>query len=190
VETILVKDMMVPLANYATVSELATLSEAVVALREAQKIFDQDRYRHRAVLVLGGKKNVVGKVSQLDVLRALEPKYRGLGELKELEGLFGLKSDSISQLLSEHGLWKQPLEDICRRAASLRVRDIMYNPTQGEYVEENATLNQAVHQLIVGRHQSLLVTRDMVIVGILRLTDVFHRVSDIMAACASDKDSR
>jgi CBS domain-containing protein len=76
-ESILIKDLMVPLADYATVSEYATLSEAVLALKEAQKNFDQDRYRHRAVLVLDKSGKVVGKVSQIDALKALEPKYRG-----------------------------------------------------------------------------------------------------------------
>jgi CBS domain-containing protein len=183
-ESILIKDMMVPLANYATVSDEAILSEAVIALKEAQKNFDQNRYRHRAVLVLDKRRNVVGKLSQLDVLKALEPKYQGLGDLKELEGLYGLKSDSIRRLISDHDLWKQPLENVCRKAGAMKVKDIMYTPTEGEYVNENATLNEAVHQLITGRHQSLLVTRGQEIVGVLRLTDVFHRIGDIMAACA------
>ena len=182
-ESTLVKDMMVPLANYATVSDQATLGEAVVALKKAQQQFDQDRYRHRAVLVLDGRNNVVGKVSQIDVLIALEPKYRGLGDLQELEGLYGFKGESIHQLITEHGLWKKPIDDICRKASSLKVKEIMHTPTQGEYVAENSSLNEAIHQLILGRHQSLLVTKDDKIVGILRLTDVFHRVSDLMAAC-------
>lgn len=175
--------MMVPLADYAAVLQDATLSEAVVALKEAQEHFDQNRYRHRAILVLDQRRNVVGKVSQLDVLKALEPKYRGLGDVDKLEGLYGLRAGVIKQMISDHGLWKQPLDDICRKAAALKVRDIMYTPTEGEYVPEDATLNEGVHRLILGRHQSLLVTRGKEIVGILRLTDVFHRVSDLIAAC-------
>jgi predicted transcriptional regulator len=86
-------------------------------------------------------------------------------------------------MITEHGLWKQPIDDICRKAATLKVKDIMHTPTQGEYVAESATLNEAVHQLIMGHHQSLLVTRGDDIVGVLRLTDVFHRISDMMAEC-------
>lgn len=183
-ESILVKDMMVPLADYATVSDAATLAEAVAALKQAQAGFDQDRYRHRAVLVLDNRRKVVGKVSQIDVLKGLEPKYRGLAEVQDLEGLYGLKADSIRQMITDHGLWKKPLEDICRKAADIKVTEIMHTPTQGEFVDEGANLNEAIHQLIVGRHQSLLVLRGQEIVGVLRLTDVFHRVSDLMAACA------
>lgn len=183
-ENIIVKDMMVPLADYATVSDEATLAEAVAALKDAQVSFDKDRYRHRAVLVLNNRRNVVGKVSQIDVLKALEPKYRGLGDLQELEGLYGLKADSIKSMISNHGLWKKPLEDICRKAADIRVKEIMHTPTEGEFVDEGANLNEAVHQLIIGKHQSLLVLEGKEIVGVLRLTDVFHRVSDVMANCS------
>jgi CBS domain-containing protein len=60
----------------------------------------------------------------------------------------------------------------------------MYTPTEGEYVPDEATLDQALHQLVVGRHQSLLVTRDgREIVGILRLTDVFQEVCEMIKAC-------
>jgi CBS-domain-containing membrane protein len=128
--------------------------------------------------------NVVGKISQTDALKALEPKYRGLGGLEEVEGLYGLKVENIRQMMTDHGLWKKPIDDICRKASNLKVKEIMHTPTQGEYVAEDATLDEAVHQLILGHHQSLLVTRGRRIVGVLRLTDVFHRVSELMAACS------
>ena len=49
----IVKDLMVPLEEYATVSEDATLYEAVMALEKAQEELDltKDKYKHRAVLV-------------------------------------------------------------------------------------------------------------------------------------------
>ena len=70
-----VVDLMVPLSEYATVSEDATLYEAVLELEKAQEEFDHTRYRHRAILVLDSDGKVIGKLSQLDALKALEPKY-------------------------------------------------------------------------------------------------------------------
>ena len=72
---------------------------------------------------------------------------------------------------------------MCRTEADLRVKDIMYTPTEGEYVEESASMGEAVHQLVMGHHQSLLVTRGVEIVGILRLIDVFKEVCDTMKTC-------
>ncbi|MDZ7697985.1 MAG: CBS domain-containing protein [Deltaproteobacteria bacterium] len=66
-KTILVSDLMVPLAEYATVSEEATLYEAAMALEEAQNRLDRDKYLylHRAVLVYDKNNKIVGKVSQV-----------------------------------------------------------------------------------------------------------------------------
>ena len=64
-KTLLVKDLMVPLAEYATVFEDASLSDAIDALEKAQSQFDKSRYRHRAVLVCEKKTNkVLGKISE------------------------------------------------------------------------------------------------------------------------------
>jgi CBS domain-containing protein len=174
--------MMVTLENYATVSEDATLFEAVRVLKEAQDKFDQNRYRHRAMLVYDVRGKIVGKLSQLDVLKALEPKYLDGGDFKELDG-YGINADYIRNLINELGLLKKPLDDICRKAAALKVKNIMHTPSGGEYVDEKATLNEAVIQMLVGQHQSLLVTRGKEIVGILRLTDVFKQICDKISSC-------
>ena len=50
----------------------------------------------------------------------------------------------------------------------------MYKPTEGEYIKVSATMNEAIHQLIIGKHHSLLVRNGSDIVGIVRLTDVFE----------------
>jgi predicted transcriptional regulator len=60
----------------------------------------------------------------------------------------------------------------------------MYVPSEGEYVEENTTLTDAIHHLVMGHHQSLLVTKKNKIVGILRLTDVFKEVTQIVKSCS------
>ena len=52
----------------------------------------------------------------------------------------------------------------------------MHVPTEGEYVDEDATQDEAIHQLVLGHHQSLLVTKEGKITGILRLSDVFEAV--------------
>jgi CBS domain containing-hemolysin-like protein len=178
-----VKDLMVPLAEYAMVSQEATLHEAVLALKEAQERFDQKAYRHRAVLVYDGNKKIVGKLSQNDVLRALEPGYKEIGNLDQVSH-WGLSKDFIRSLMKTHGLLQRPLDDICHVAAVMKVRDVMYTPAEGEFVQEASSLNEAIHQLVIGKHQSLLVTgRGQVVVGVLRLTDVFAKVSSIMESC-------
>ena len=50
----------------------------------------------------------------------------------------------------------------------------MYEPTEGEYIKVSASMNDTIHQLIIGKHHSLLVTDGPDIVGVVRLTDVFE----------------
>ena len=78
-------------------------------------------------------------------------------------------------------------KDLRRKTASLKVRDFMYTPTEGEYLSENATLDEAIHMLVMGHHHSLLVTRGRRIVGILRLTDVFATVFHSLKQDALDE---
>ncbi len=180
-----VKELMVPLSEYATVSKEATLFQAVQALEKAQEEFDQTRYRHRAVLIYDENDAIVGKISQNDILRALEPKYEQLGDPNSLSR-FGFPRTFQKTMMEQMQLWDKPLRDICRKAADLQVKSFMYTPQDGEYVPEDATLDEAIHQLVMGRHQSLLVTegkKGKRIVGILRLTDVFKAVSEVMAEC-------
>ena len=182
-ETLTVKDLMVPLSRYATVSEEATLGEAVKSLKMAQKEFDQTRDKHRAILITDKDNRIVGKLSQLDVIRALEPKYMKIDNPKSLSR-FGFSQDYLKYTLKEHHLWENALDDICKKATKLIVKNFMYTPTEGEYVKENTSLSEAIHQLVMGRHQSLLVTRGEEIMGILRLTDVFREISNKMSTCS------
>ena len=178
-----VKDRMVPLEEYATVDQGADLQQAVIALAEAQEKWGKEGYKHRAILVLDDGGKVVGKLSQWDVIRALEPKYDQLFDFERLSR-FGFNPGYIKGIVKEHNLWEHPLDDICRVAARTKVVDIMYTPKRAEYVKEATSLVEAIHQIIMGNHQSLLVTDQAGdIVGILRLSDVFKEICDRIKVC-------
>ena len=181
-EIITVEELIVPLEEYATVGKDATLYDAVLALESAQENFNKNRYLHRAVLVLDEDGNVLGKVSQLDVLRALEPKYGDMGDMRYLSRT-GFSADFIKSIMDKYALCEIPLTEMCGRATDLKVTDFMYRPTEGEYIEADAALCEAMHLLVMGCHQSLLVTRDDKVVGILRLVDVFHKIFQTVKTC-------
>lgn len=175
-KTLTVKKLMVPLAEYATVSEDATLSQAMVALDKAQKEFNHNRYRHRAILVLNKDNQVVGKLSQHDVIKSLEPKYKKIKSLKSLDR-FGISLELAKSMMEHYSLWDKFVDSLCLAAGEELVKEIMYTPTEGEYIEEDASMDAAIHRLVLGHHHSLLVTQGSDIVGILRLTDVFSLIS-------------
>ena len=181
-KSVIIKELMVPLSEYATVYEDATLYQAVLALEKAQEKFDDTRYPHRAVLILDKKNKVIGKLSQLDVLKALEPKYN---DMLTGDGMqrYGLTKHFMTSILKDYHLFENPMEDICDKAGRKNVKQFMGTLTEGEYVEASASLAEAVHQLVLGNHQSLLVVEGADIVGLLRLTDVFAAVTRIMKTC-------
>jgi CBS domain-containing protein len=179
-----VKDLMVPLSEFATVSQEATLYQAISALEQARKEYNQRKVPYRAILVLDQNDQVVGKLSELDVLRGLEPRYKDLGDLRSTS-ISGLSPELLKSMLENFRLWQRPLADICGKAADIVVKDIGYTPIEDKCVEEDATLDEAVHLLIVGQHQNLLVTRGKAkeIVGVLRLSDIFNKVCEMIQTC-------
>ncbi|MGM0786906.1 MAG: CBS domain-containing protein [Thermodesulfobacteriota bacterium] len=184
---ITVKDIMVPLEEYATIHQDANLFDAVMALEKAQEECNRQgtKYLHRAILVYNNTDRIVGKLSQLDILRSLEPKYKQAtaGDSGHITAS-GFSQEFMRNMVRQFSLWDKPMMDLCKKATRMKAKDCMYVPQEGEYVHEDDSLDVAIHQLVMGHHQSLLATDQKdTIVGILRLTDVFKQVVDAMKEC-------
>jgi Mg2+/Co2+ transporter CorC len=179
-----VKDLMVPLSEYSSVSEEASLYEAVLVLEEAHREFDQKRYKYRVILVHDKNNKVTGLLSELEVLSGLEPAYSEIGDVRSI-ALSGFSPEFLKAVAENYQLWQEPLGDICAKAVRIKVKDIDYTPIEGNYIQEDATLNEAIHQLIVGYHQNLLIVKgeEKEIVGVLRLYDVFKQVYSVIKSC-------
>ncbi|MGD8411001.1 MAG: hypothetical protein PVF25_12590, partial [Desulfobacterales bacterium] len=67
-KTIKVKELMVPLEDYATVPSGATLLEAILALETAQMTLDPSMHKHRAILALDETGKVVSKMTMKSIL--------------------------------------------------------------------------------------------------------------------------
>ncbi|HKK00420.1 MAG TPA: CBS domain-containing protein [Desulfotignum sp.] len=191
-KTTLVKEIMVPLADYATVDENATMAEAVLALEQARDRFDKEKLKHRAILVTNSRKQVVGRISYLDFLQGLEPKYNEIEELyhtinRKLGSKYHLVADYSPQQfhsqIQKYNLWEKPLHNLCGKAAACLAKDFMHIPAESDYIKEDASLDQAVHQFVLVRTQSLLVKNTRDITGILRLSDVVETIFNMIKQC-------
>jgi hypothetical protein len=99
----------------------------------------------------------------------------------------GLSQQFLRDMLSSYSLFDKPLSDICKKAVSIHVKDCMHSPGENEVVNEDDPLELAIHHFVIGRHQSLLVTRQgHGVTGILRLVDVFKYVARTIQACQVD----
>ena len=175
-ENIFVKDLMVPISEYASVTVGTSLIDAIKALEQAQETYTVSKYQHRAILVLDESGRVVGKISQLRALKAIEPESKSSAEIAQLKD-FNFSDNYIAQLRDlyrSHG--KIMSKESLRKASTKKVEEFMQTPSPGEFVSENCSLDTAIHRLIAGTHLSLLVTRNEKIIGILRISDVFAAV--------------
>jgi len=176
VKNILVKDLMVPISKYATVEVGTSLIDAIKALEQAQSQYTEEKYQHRAVLVLDKSGNVVGKISQLRALEAIEPEFEFLDHIEEIQK-FQFSEDYIAELRETYRAKDQIIDnESLQLAGAKKVEEFMQAHSAGEYVSEDSDINAAIHKLVSGRHLSLLVSKDDQITGILRVSDVFSSV--------------
>lgn len=169
-----VKDLKIPLEEYAVVAEEATVLDALGALKHSQEHLPPGRQPHRAVLVRNRRGEIVGKLHYFAFLRALQPDKKG-GDILALRDRAGAEEglwDSSMQMLD---LLTADLTNRCESARNTPVRDILRPVTVS--IEETASLPDAISAFL--RHQtlSLLVTRSGTTVGILRLSDLFDELA-------------
>jgi CBS domain-containing protein len=173
VDNFIVKNFMIPISEYATVVIGTPLIDALKALEKARTAYTESKYQHRAIIVLDQAGQVVGKISQLRALKAMEPKIDFHNELEDMKK-FNFSDSYIAHLRDSYRSQGQILiTSNLQEAAAKKVEAFMQTPSPGEFVAENASLDTAIHKLIAGTLLSLLVTRDDKIVGILRISDVF-----------------
>jgi CBS domain-containing protein len=171
-----VADLMIPLEEYPVVPKDVTLLDALAELRAAVGQ-DNGRSRARAVLVIDGNHDVVGKIDQLSVLMALEPKFTMLGDMQMLDRS-GVSPEDVTAMMSHYQLFQGDLESLCLRTRGLSVRDVMRSVE--ESIDETAPLADAIHKIAVWQTLSIMVKREGRVVGILRLSDLFDTLSSMM----------
>ena len=165
----LVRDIMRPVGHYPLIDESERIDRALGILAAAQE------EGARSLLIVVGiceseEKVIKGYVTPSEVvfgiaLRFLKGTANG-GTVFWNGQLENECSDALQRRVGEiatpfatcFGGTEGLMEDTCKKAAVKKVESFMTTPTEGEYIERNATLDEAIHQLVMGNHQSLLVT--------------------------------
>jgi len=176
----IVKDLMLPVEECATVNQEMTVREAIQVLKRAQEKqrAEGGAYQYRALLVLNEDNEVVGKLSHRDIVMSMEPKYRSQKGSEAIAHIFaaGLSPVLLKSMMQRYSFWGESFERRCQEVLNVKVKDCMHIPGNDEYVQQSDPLGLAIHQLIMGHHQSLLVTEGDCLVGMLTLTDVFEGI--------------
>lgn len=178
-------DIMVPLKDYPLVDSSATVLDAVVRLDESRRTMEPGRQPYQAVLVSDSSGAIVGKLGQLSLLRALEPRSHVADDHDTLERA-GVSDAVMETALGHLRTLQWELSEMCQGAASLPVRTVMH-PVK-EHIDIAAPLCEVIHQMVAWQTLSVLVTEDGRPVGLVRLSDVCDEVINQMRQTAPGRD--
>jgi len=181
-KTIKVRELMRPLDEFPRISGQATFMEAVEALEKADQEFQSGQALQRILLVYDATGKIVGKMSPMDVVQGLEPKYLNIDTPK---------SKSYSQLLEtahesmkkELRLWQDPLKELCKKTYAVKIHEFIKMPTSDHMVRIDDKMYEAVHLFVVERHDSLFVQDGHDIVGLIQFSDVYKKIKVAMKVC-------
>ena len=173
-----VKQAMIPIANYVTVKNEDNLVDVLQALEEARE--SQESRAHRDAIVVNDKGTFLGKITMIDIFRALEPNYKHV--LKQKEKGF-LTNDFVRNAVKDFLIWMEPARSICERGSQLKVVEVMHTPERFEYIDESDTLEKAMALYVMGVHQPLIVRNGKEVTGLLRFGDVFEFVRENLLSC-------
>ncbi len=176
-------DIMVPLDEYPIVDASSTVLDAVIRLDDSRRNTKPGKQPFQAVLVTDDNGNIIGKIGQLALLRALQPQSRMAGDQDSLERA-GV-SDTLMETALEHARrFQVQLPEMCAGASTLAVNHIM--APLHEHIDEGAPVCEVVHQILAWQSLSLLVTKGNRPVGLVRLSDLCDEVMQQMREATAD----
>jgi CheY-like chemotaxis protein len=161
------RDIMIPLEEYTTVDEDATVKEGVEALRKSFESFASTgkimETGHRSILVFDRKGSISGILSIMDLIVAIRPSY-----------LSAPKPTMADALQYSPMFWSGLFTIQTKALLKKKVKDIMSDPPLT--VDEEANLMEVSDLLYTRNARRLGVTRKGEIVGIVREQEIFFEI--------------
>ncbi len=167
-----VADIMIPIAEYTTVTGETTVKAAIAEIKKSfttristSKIMETG---HRSVIVLDeATRRVKGVLTIADLMKMIMPGY-----------LFAPKPSLADTIQYSPMFWKGMFTSDIRRNASLKVSEVM-SPAP-HMIEGDASLMEATYMMVQNRVRRLLVTVGGEVAGIVREQDVFFEMEKIL----------
>jgi len=175
-----VKELMKAVSNFAVVDESSTLFEAILAMGALSSQDTSCGLKCPAALVSNGNSEITGFLDFRNMLKGLEPKYAEIADSVE-EG--SISPDWIKTVLKKHGLWANLLDEICKAAGEIVIRDLKITPGEGQMIGAEASLNEALFQMMVTGKDYLFVKDGKKLAGIINLSDIARHMCDTVKAC-------
>jgi hypothetical protein len=163
------RDLMVPLEEYPIVDSSASVLDAVIRLDESRRNMEAGKQPYQAVLVADKHGRIVGKLGQLALLKAMEPRSRISQDHDALERA-GVSDEIMETALEHYRTLQSDLSEQCAVAAEAPVSFVM--APFSEHLDVNTPVCEIVHKMLQWQTLSVLVTQDEKPVGLVRLSDL------------------
>jgi len=168
-----VRDVMIPLAQYPSLRDTATLRDAVRLMEAAELDVGGRRSLPRVLLVFDEIEVMVGYVRRRDLLMGLEPKFLVVQPLAYRKKLFDVAVDpNLSELSYDrvaHGI---------REQADRPVSDVM-QPVE-TIVQADDHIMKAVYEMVSQDLTLIPVVDGKQLVGVVRSVELFHEIAQVL----------
>ena len=163
-ETKKVKELMIPLEDYPHIPYWFTLRQAMAIVREAAIKFEGS-FEPRAVLVFDEKYQLMGILTLRDIIKGLEPRFMHETALVKADpNLTALMGDLFGPGM--------------REASQKPVSEVM-SPIKVT-IQGNDLLAKAIFMMIQANVGMMPVVQDGKVTGMVRLSDLFKEISDMV----------
>lgn len=168
----LAEEIMIPLTNYATITEDETVRSAIVKLKElGTQLVSTDRLMdtgHRSILVFDKTGDLTGILSPMDLIAAARPAYLSVPKPSMADSL------QYSTMFWQ-GLFTSRIQEI----ADKKVADIMSDCPP--VIDATANLMEIAETMFSQRARRLAVARGGKVVGVVREQEMFFEIGRIIA---------
>ncbi len=164
-----VREIMIPVGQYPSVRDNATLREAIAVMEHAQLETGGRQSLPRALLVFDAIHVAVGYVRRRDLMLGLEPAFLVRQPLEHPRRLFDVGVDPNLSELSYDRMMKG-----IRERAGRPVSDVM-RPIEA-ILDADDHVMKAVSEMVSLDLSLIPVVRNGQLVGVVRSVDVFHEL--------------
>lgn len=166
-------EIMIPIEQYPSVRDTATLREAVAAIEGVQLEVDLRKSLPRVLLVFDAIDVMVGYIRRRDIMRGLEPRSLISQPLDYRKKPFDIGIDpNLSELSYDRAL-KGILEQAERPVTEvMRPNEVL--------IDAEDHLMKAVYEMVSNNLSHLPVIQDGHLVGVVRSVDVFHELAQLV----------
>lgn len=164
---------MIPVDQYPSVRDNATLREAIATMEGAELEVDLKKSLPRVLLVFDGIDVLVGYVRRRDIMRGLEPNFLASQPLEHRQQMFDVSFDPNLLELSFDRIVKG-----VRTQAERPVSDVM-RPFEA-ILDADDHVMKAVYEMVSLNVSLLPVLHAGDLVGVIRSVDVFRELADLV----------